>query len=124
MIRLDTHVVVWLFAGSLDQLSPVAYRLLDEEQLAVSPMVELELTYLHEIGRINPTGTEVVADLADRIGLATSGLLLSHVVAEAKPLSWTRDPFDRMIVADAIAAGEPLLTRDEHIRAHAANAIW
>jgi PIN domain nuclease of toxin-antitoxin system len=39
------------------------------------------------------------------------------VVTQAMPLSWTRDPFDRLIVATAILHRAPLVTRDERIHA-------
>jgi PIN domain nuclease of toxin-antitoxin system len=37
---------------------------------------------------------------------------------------WTCDPFDRLIVANAKAAGAPLVTKDEGIRRHYRRAIW
>jgi len=49
--RLDMHVVAWLYAGLVEQLSDTARELVERCDLIVSPTVELELTYLHEIGR-------------------------------------------------------------------------
>ena len=46
------------------------------------------------------------------------------VAMEALQEKWTRDPFDRLIVANAKAAGAPLVTKDEHIRKHYRRAIW
>jgi len=37
---------------------------------------------------------------------------------------WTRDPFDRLIVAHAIKANCNLLTKDEKIRKNYAHAVW
>jgi PIN domain nuclease of toxin-antitoxin system len=37
---------------------------------------------------------------------------------------WTRDPFDRLITAQAASYNQVLLTKDETIRKHYANAIW
>lgn len=45
---------------------------------------------------------------------------MTHALKE----SWTRDPFDRLIVANAKAAGAPLITKDERIRKHYRRAIW
>ena len=44
--------------------------------------------------------------------------------APAMELSWTRDPFDRLIVANAITDGVRLLTVDENIQKHFQNAFW
>jgi len=44
---------------------------------------------------------------------------------EALPLDWSRDPFDRIIVAQAIANHDAvLLTADAHIRSHYRRAVW
>lgn len=42
----------------------------------------------------------------------------------AADLSWTRDPFDRLISAHAIVANAPLVTADEVIREHLSLAVW
>ena len=124
VIRLDTHAVVWLYAGDVERLSDTAGTAIETHDLVISPMVQLELTYLHEIGRLTVSGAEIVGDLADRIGLRLSDATMSAVVHAAASLSWTRDPFDRMIVADAIVAATDLLTKDERILANTAFAHW
>ncbi|MGI9054091.1 MAG: type II toxin-antitoxin system VapC family toxin [Ilumatobacteraceae bacterium] len=125
MIRLDTHVVLWLYTGDTDRLGPAVNAALDaDDDLAISPIVELELTYLHEIGRLNVSGAQVTADLRARLGLALSDLSMASVVAAAAALTWTRDPFDRLIVGDALAANGVLVTKDESILEHVHLARW
>ncbi len=123
-IRLDTHVVVWLFTNEVDKLSGPARLLLDERVAVISPMVELELTYLHEIGRVASSGPVVVNELMTRINLKRSDEPFHAVTAAADSCAWTRDPFDRLIVGDASAAACQLLTRDRHIREHFPLAVW
>ncbi len=124
MIHLDTHVVAWLYAGDLTgTLAPVV-DVLEREDLAVSPMVELELEYLHEIGRLVPTGRVVLDDLAARVGLQRRDIGFSEAMAVAAGLHWTRDPFDRLIVASAIVDGVALLTRDEMLLKKFDGAVW
>ncbi|HJL15364.1 MAG TPA: PIN domain-containing protein [Sandaracinaceae bacterium LLY-WYZ-13_1] len=124
MIHLDTHVVVWLQAGRLDQFPPAALRRLEADTLGVSPMVSLELQYLYEIGRVTRPAREVVQSLADRIDLIVAREPFEGVVRAALEQTWTRDPFDRMIVAGAELAQVDLLTRDETIHEHFDRAIW
>ena len=69
MIRLDTHVVVWLYAGETERFSPTAVRRLADENLVISPIVDLELTFLHEVGRLRVPGALIVSDLKERIGM-------------------------------------------------------
>ncbi len=124
MIRLDTHVVVWLYTGEIERLSDGAVEALEAEELIVSPMVQLELTFLHEIGRLSVTGADIIGDLANRVGLRLSDAPMATVVQAAAPLTWTRDPFDRMIVADAQAAGVVLITKDREIHRNTTIATW
>lgn len=124
MIRVDTHVVVWLFTGELERFTEAGADALEREELVISPVVELELTYLHEIGRLTVGGATITGDLRERVGLVVSDLSMAAVVAAATPLDWTRDPFDRLIVGDALAASCGLLTKDATIRDHCSLARW
>lgn len=49
---------------------------------------------------------------------------LAELVQAAAPLSWTRDPFDRLIAAHAIVANAQLVTADETIRENLPLAVW
>lgn len=123
MTYLDTHVIVWLYAGLTERFPPSVRERL-EDSLALSPVVELELEYLFEVGRTTVPADVVLSDLSQRIGLETADSSLATVVRVARTLSWTRDPFDRLIAAQAISDGLPLLTADETILGHVDLAIW
>ena len=124
MIHLDTHTVVWLYAGELTRFPAGARRRIEREELRISPIVALELEYLHEIGRISEGASTVLQDLAGTLGLAEDEGDFGVVVAAARGLIWTRDPFDRLIVGHAAAFGTSLLTKDRTIRRHYRHAIW
>lgn len=124
MIHLDTHVALWLYTGDLEKMSPAAAQRIADDELVVSPMVELELQYLFEIGRTRGPGRDVIEELTARLGVRPSEASFGGVARRATTLGWTRDPFDRLIVATAMADGCALLTRDETIRRHFDGAIW
>jgi PIN domain nuclease of toxin-antitoxin system len=124
VIYLDTHVVVWLAAGRTDLLTPVGVAAIEEHDLLISPMIELELQYLFETGRIRQNGRAVVNALSSEIGLGLCEHPFGEVVVEAVKLDWTRDPFDRLIVAQALLGKAQLLTKDSTIRAHYKHALW
>jgi PIN domain nuclease of toxin-antitoxin system len=124
VIYLDTHVVAWLYAGELELLPHPVRDLLEREELTISPMVEFELQYLYESGRTTEAGRVVVDALEEEIGLARCGLPFARVVTAALDQEWTRDPFDRIIVAQASARRLPLLTKDQTILDHYDQAIW
>ncbi|MGH8908922.1 MAG: type II toxin-antitoxin system VapC family toxin [Egibacteraceae bacterium] len=120
---LDTHVVAWLHDGQRKRIPKAARQLIDTEPLAISPMVELEIGFLYEIGRMSYPPSVVIEDLAP-LGLSVSASPFSSVVRAAIGLRWTRDPFDRLIAAQAVADGIPLLTADRTIRANLDLALW
>jgi PIN domain nuclease of toxin-antitoxin system len=123
-IRLDTHVVVWLYAGDAERLSDRARDLIATCDVVISPLVDLELTYLFEIGRIAAPGAVVLEELDHRIGLRRSDVSLAAVVSAAASLTWTRDPFDRMIAGDASAAACQPMTKDQTILDRFDLAVW
>jgi hypothetical protein len=50
--------------------------------------------------------------------------LLSEMAFFALHIRWTRDPFDRIICAQAACTGTRLLTKDTIIRSHFKKALW
>jgi len=121
---LDTHVALWLYAGETARISRRAATVMNAETLLASPIVLLELQYLREIGRIAATPHAVVAELKRRMGLAVQSRPLEAVAEQALELDWTRDAFDRLIVAQAALDGAPLVTADRTIRKYYPKAVW
>ncbi|MCP4673353.1 MAG: type II toxin-antitoxin system VapC family toxin [Desulfobacula sp.] len=124
MIYLDTHVLVWLYAGDLKKISKPAQRLINKNEIYICPIVRLELQYLFEIGRITIESKEIIIDLSGRIGLKICDKNFNIIVSGALDLSWTRDPFDRIIVANAALNNNILLTKDQNILKNYENARW
>lgn len=124
MIYLDTHVVVWLYAGEVEKLSEQAKELINNHGVFISPVVRLELQYLFEIQSITDEANEIVFDLSDRIGLKICDKSFNAFVRGALDLSWTRDPFDRIIVANASINYNILVTKDHNILENYEKAMW
>lgn len=124
MIHLDTHVVVWLYEGRVDRFPAAALARLRARRPVISPMVRLELALLHEIGRISQPAPVLLDALAADAGLAVAESDFARVAAIAAGLTFTRDPFDRMIAAHALADDVPLLTKDAGLLAGCRVAVW
>lgn len=122
---LDTHVAIWLHAGKLEKLTNDAKREIEGRSLLISPTVFLELQYLYEIKRVKFPPSKIFADLTGSLGLAMCSLPYPAIAVAATDLAWTRDPFDRLIVAHAMVNhNAKLITADERIRSNYSNAVW
>jgi PIN domain nuclease of toxin-antitoxin system len=117
-VMLDTHIVVALYEGRTAGLGRRALRAIDREELSYSPAVLLELELLHEIGRIRQGGAHIAHHLGTELGIECAADRFLDVVARALPLAYTRDPFDRLIIAHAELLDAPLVTLDERMRQH------
>ncbi len=109
-LLLDTHFLLWI-ATSSSRLK--AFPWLERYRpWSISPVSLLEVQFLSEVGRVKirtPEFTEIVsADerfLIDEVGLGA-------LVRRALPLTWTRDPFDRLLAAHSALRRMPLCTVD------------
>jgi PIN domain nuclease of toxin-antitoxin system len=124
LIYLDTHIVVWLYAGKVEKLSGLAKELINDHEVFISPVVRLELQYLFKMQRVTDEANEIVFDLSDRIGLKICDKSFNTIVSSALDLSWTRDPFDRIIVANATVNRNILVTKDQNILENYDKAMW
>lgn len=78
-----------------------------------------------EAGAMVYLDTQVVYEyLNARIFLEVCAKQFHEVVRRATLLSWTRDPFDRMITAHAALNGDILITKDSTIHNHYNQAVW
>lgn len=124
MIYVDTHVIVWLYEGLIIKLSNKAQQLIEQHELVISPAVYLELQYLHEIKRVTCRASDIIEELTPAIGLSICDTPFIQIVKTAAQFNWTRDPFDRFIVAAAQNKEAQLLTKDRQIKQHYIHAIW
>ncbi len=124
LIYLDTHVLAWLYAGQSERIPAAARQAINESELLVSPMALVELQYLIEIGRFTDPVEQVLEVLGRDLGLKVCDLPFPEVARRAFDQSWTRDPFDRLIVSQASLQEAPLVTKDGDIHDHYLGALW
>lgn len=122
-LLLDTHVLLWSL-GDVERLSPQAR---DAIASSVQP-VYVSAASIWEISIKRRSGKlKAPDDLVQRIAEARfEELPISHRHADlagALP-AHHRDPFDRMIVAQARCDGLTVVTRDERIAAYRVPLLW
>jgi PIN domain nuclease of toxin-antitoxin system len=124
-LHLDTHVLLWMYAGEHDRFPAALRDRLNSESLRFSPMVRLELTYLYEIGKVLEPPGPIITELAASVGLSEDDQPFSRIISVAQRMTFTRDPFDRIIMAQALVARSMLVTKDERIlRARPKETVW
>jgi len=124
MIFIDTHIVVWLYAGLTEKLTDKVVELIENNDLYISNMVRLELQYLYEIGRVTENPDTILDELFKATGLKIHSTDTKLVFDVALLQSWTRDVFDRLITAEAIVMDTFLISKDKKIRENYDKAIW
>ncbi|HEX9934603.1 MAG TPA: PIN domain-containing protein [bacterium] len=124
LIYLDTHAVVWLHSGQLGLFPQRALDAVRDNALFISPFVALEIQYLFETERIAFKSETVLNELSDSLGLQVCKHDFNKVIAKSLNMNWTRDPFDRIITAQASILNSALLTKDQIIRKYYRYAFW
>ena len=118
---LDTQLVVWLGEARLDRLTPLAQAALEDGELAISPMVLLELEYLYEIHRIVRPPLALAQQLWNQIGLEIMWSRLVNVVDEMW-LTVCRTAFS-LIISEAQDFACELLDANGETLAHSPRAM-
>ncbi|MBI2375031.1 MAG: PIN domain-containing protein [Deltaproteobacteria bacterium] len=114
MILLDTNALLWLETGHA-RSRPLTTQ---SSRLFVSPASLLELQFLLELGRIRLRKASFVRELAEDERWSVDEPPPRAWFEEALSHAWTRDPFDRLIVAHALVRGWKLATADTTILEH------
>ena len=115
-VLLDTHFLIWTTLES-PQLN--RYRWLGRYlPWGVSPVSLLELQYLSEIGRLRVEQPAFMDALKQDRRFVVDEVPLVPLVRRAFRLSWTRDPFDRLLAAHSSVRRVPLCTVDQVITAN------
>ena len=113
-VLIDTHILLWLLSKS-DRLKNIPW-VHDFPHLTVSPVSLLEIKFLVECGKIDLEFEEIVKRLKKDPSFDIDDISLDEVCSAAFTLSWTRDPFDRLLVAHSQARNIPLGTCDNLIK--------
>ena len=124
---LDTHVLLWAFNGD-SALSARARRVIEDgsNEIFVSAVSAWEIATKVRLGKL-PTGEIVIADLARylaRLGFEDLPISLAHAIRAGSLTGEHRDPFDRMLVAQAQSENLPIISGDRIFDDFHVQRIW
>jgi PIN domain nuclease of toxin-antitoxin system len=126
-VLLDTHVVLWWLLDD-PQLSATARALIADPAnvILVSSASAWEIATKHRIGRLPEAGEAVqrFAELVREARMEPLAIDIEHALRAGTFPAPHRDPFDRMLAAQALIEGVPLVTQDPMLRQFGVNAIW
>ena len=119
-ILLDTHVLLWMATGS-SKLKSAARRLIDDpaNDLTFSAVSIWEIAIKNSLGQAS-FSVDLTAFHKGLFAIGVTELPISSIHAAATEQLPTRhkDPFDRMLIAQAITEGMTLLTADKDVAAY------
>jgi PIN domain nuclease of toxin-antitoxin system len=117
---VDTHALVWWDAGKLP--APTVRVVQRAAEVFVSAASAWEIAIKASLGKIRMRGS--VSDVARAYGFRELPITCPHAerVRALPPIH--RDPFDRMLIAQASVEGLTILTRDPMFARYGAAVAW
>ena len=103
---------------------PRRWQKLNRPNSASHPLCFSKFDFSRKTGRIDAGPDEILNVLRRDIGLTVCVMAFPDVVLASLAENWTRDPFDRLIVAHAKAGKGKLISKDRKIRLAYDRAVW
>jgi PIN domain nuclease of toxin-antitoxin system len=122
-LLLDTHAALWLLSGD-ERLGAEAARHLRDgtNQVLLSAAIVWEIAVKRSLGKLEAPPDFAATMLAG--GAHALAVTVEHAAA-VESLPWHhRDPFDRILVAQAEIEHATLVTRDEALTAYGVPVVW
>jgi PIN domain nuclease of toxin-antitoxin system len=124
---LDTHTLLWWLSED-PALSGPARKLIanTKNDVVVSAVSAWEIATKVRLGKL-PTAADLVADFVgymEREGFELLSISSDHAIRAGLLPGPHKDPFDRMLIAQAQAEGLPVLSNDQAFDSYGVRRIW
>lgn len=126
-LLLDTHAFLWWLAGS-DRLSPAARRAIGNaaNEKLISAASAWEIATKHRLGKL-PSASALANDIA--VGISGEGfeelpITVDDAVRAGNLPEFHRDPFDRMLIAQALARNLVLVSIESLFDGYGIRRLW
>jgi PIN domain nuclease of toxin-antitoxin system len=126
-LLIDTHVAIWWWTEP-DQISPAAMEAMTagRESIFVSPVVAVEIAIKFRVGKLTVFG-DPAADFPRLMAenrFQSLPITQAHALAAGLLPGAHRDPFDRIIAAQALAENMVVVTCDPEFAAFGCKVLW
>ncbi|MCL1694120.1 MAG: type II toxin-antitoxin system VapC family toxin [Actinomycetia bacterium] len=126
-VLIDTHVLLWALMEP-ERLSSVATDLISDPSttLVTSSASAWEISTKHRLGRFDGAHSIVHGYYAhlERLGIEELPIRADHAILAGSLDGKHRDPFDRMLAAQALIETIPIVTGDDAISDLGAPTLW
>jgi PIN domain nuclease of toxin-antitoxin system len=109
-LLLDTHVALWAITGDPTLGQDLLDRLRHDPDIFLSPVSLWEITIKQSAGKL--AGPPDLAERVRDMGFRALPVTSAHAIAAGRLPPHHRDPFDRMLVAQAVTESLTLASRD------------
>jgi PIN domain nuclease of toxin-antitoxin system len=126
-LLLDTHTLLWCFNDASD-LSSRARRLVEDgsNEILVSAASAWEIATKVRLSKL-PTGEILIGEFErylDQLGFETLPISVRHAIRGGRLPGSHRDPFDRMLIAQAEGESLPIISNDRIFDTYHVQRIW
>jgi PIN domain nuclease of toxin-antitoxin system len=126
-VLVDTHTFIWALLHD-HRLTVKAKQVLrsDEYELVFSLVSLWEIAIKIKTGKLNTLGSSVgyIRDEMDAYGMEFLPIRYEHVLQLEVLPAHHGDPFDRLLIAQAITESLPILTHDKKLSLYPVKLIW
>lgn len=126
-VLLDTCAFIWLVTDD-PKLSELAKEIfLDtDNELLLSAVTGFEIAVKYSLGKLHLTEPpkEFIANRMQANALTELPVSMAHALALQNMPLHHKDPFDRLLVAQAMVNQIPLLSADQQLSAYAIERLW
>ena len=126
-VLLDTHAFIWWTVDPV-RLGPQANRRCFDPAsqlvLSVASVWEMQIKVMLSKLTVHQPLRQMIADQVEQNGLEVLPVKLEHVLRLDSLPSLHQDPFDRLLVAQALAEGWDLISHDPAITQYSVRVIW
>lgn len=123
---LDTHAFLWFVAGDKQLPERVKSRITDINEVCYLSIASLwEITIKHQIGKLTlDISLEELFEFADRNQIELIQISTEHLLTLSKLPEHHSDPFDRLIVSQALSEKLILISKDKGLKKYKVKLEW
>lgn len=126
-LLLDTHAMYWYIEGDA-QLMATAQKLIQDvsNEILISPASYWEIAIKVSLGKwkLNRSYQDFIDLALNQYGFEVLAILPTHTAVVIGLPFHHRDPFDRLLAAQALAEGIPLVSADAIFDQYGVNRVW